>query len=911
MIFKKLFIIFIALLSDIAVFAKDIYITNPVAQLDFQSLPKPKDRRIPLDVKYFNDKNAAFACSDLDENKFKSVAQDFNPGFYTGVLWIQVQFPDTQVLNGKYYNLSFGLSRFNYAEVFRYDKSEKKWTLAGRTGVNLSKNLVTYATWIPSVLIDETDFENEENHILRIRMISYNGSSVSLRLIPSSIFDYEERAFIIWNSIFISLSIALFLLILFLGIFIKDKLYIAIGIITALLYGATMLLWTSSPTGFSGLLKNTSGVFVSEHLISLINLLTSTLMFVYIIRDGEGEKKYSFYLFSNLAYLAVSFIFLAVVGNPKTVYIAVNIAAFCCDLNLIFMWATNRKVGRQTSYTILDAWVFTLIIHIITRNIKFAETISGETWSIANFVFSIPENLIFFISTIPALAITARRYRDNIAKLHTNIMHTESENHAVTERLELRRAVDKILISSNNSIRNMISMLQKISELKNETVHEYDIILSALTRGINLLTMESILETGTPLENQSLNLEDEFKNCIEKNSVQAAKKNVTIKSVSEGIKNKSILINRDVFEFLINNTLGNSIKLCSESSRLEVHLKLEGNFLEFETDMITDSDSHRYTFDLLQKETKSNEIGFTLLKKLLECYGGTFSTKDLGDGYKFKSKIQIEWEPTGKNIVTVKKSREKEGIGARPMDELLSIDGKVPSILFAIEDDVSRLLIESSLSRHCYLYTVDSGSQAFKMLTTALALGNRLPDMIISDYSLPAVTGIELLRKCNSEDYLKDIPFVFILPSKEEKKINSLLSLGAVDCIITPFSTERLYKTIYTIYAMSHKIRRSVVNQVQKTLMGNQDFISPQQIHVTHKADKKSLVLTNTQSTVFSQSGLSSREKQIALLISEGLSDKEISERLNISLGTVTSHNKNIFKKMNIHSRIELVNKVR
>jgi len=70
-------------------------------------------------------------------------------------------------------------------------------------------------------------------------------------------------------------------------------------------------------------------------------------------------------------------------------------------------------------------------------------------------------------------------------------------------------------------------------------------------------------------------------------------------------------------------------------------------------------------------------------------------------------------------------------------------------------------------------------------------------------------------------------------------------------------------------------------------------------------------VLTNSQSAVFAQNALSSREQQIALLIAEGLTDKEIAEKLNISVGTVATHNKRIFKKLDVHSRIELVNKVR
>lgn len=56
---------------------------------------------------------------------------------------------------------------------------------------------------------------------------------------------------------------------------------------------------------------------------------------------------------------------------------------------------------------------------------------------------------------------------------------------------------------------------------------------------------------------------------------------------------------------------------------------------------------------------------------------------------------------------------------------------------------------------------------------------------------------------------------------------------------------------------------------------------------------------------------LSSREKQICELIISGKSDKDIAEELFISPGTVASHNKKIFKKLDVHSRVELMNKLR
>jgi DNA-binding CsgD family transcriptional regulator len=62
---------------------------------------------------------------------------------------------------------------------------------------------------------------------------------------------------------------------------------------------------------------------------------------------------------------------------------------------------------------------------------------------------------------------------------------------------------------------------------------------------------------------------------------------------------------------------------------------------------------------------------------------------------------------------------------------------------------------------------------------------------------------------------------------------------------------------------------------------------------------------------LLSRAGISSREKEIILLISKGLGNREIANRLFISLNTVKTHNRNIFQKLGVKSRFELLVKLR
>ena len=56
---------------------------------------------------------------------------------------------------------------------------------------------------------------------------------------------------------------------------------------------------------------------------------------------------------------------------------------------------------------------------------------------------------------------------------------------------------------------------------------------------------------------------------------------------------------------------------------------------------------------------------------------------------------------------------------------------------------------------------------------------------------------------------------------------------------------------------------------------------------------------------------LSQREKEIAILVAEGLTTIEISEKLNLSAFTVSTHRRNMLQKLGIHNSAQLINLVR
>lgn len=56
-----------------------------------------------------------------------------------------------------------------------------------------------------------------------------------------------------------------------------------------------------------------------------------------------------------------------------------------------------------------------------------------------------------------------------------------------------------------------------------------------------------------------------------------------------------------------------------------------------------------------------------------------------------------------------------------------------------------------------------------------------------------------------------------------------------------------------------------------------------------------------------SAAGLTSRERELVVLLRDGLTNQEIAERLVISTGTVRTHLENVFEKLGVHTRTAAV----
>ncbi len=85
-----------------------------------------------------------------------------------------------------------------------------------------------------------------------------------------------------------------------------------------------------------------------------------------------------------------------------------------------------------------------------------------------------------------------------------------------------------------------------------------------------------------------------------------------------------------------------------------------------------------------------------------------------------------------------------------------------------------------------------SGAQAFERIRT------QLPDLILLDFMMPEVNGVEVCRKLKSSPSTKKIPVIFLTASNDMEHLVQAFAAGAVDYVTKPFQAEELLARVRT-----------------------------------------------------------------------------------------------------------------
>ena len=88
----------------------------------------------------------------------------------------------------------------------------------------------------------------------------------------------------------------------------------------------------------------------------------------------------------------------------------------------------------------------------------------------------------------------------------------------------------------------------------------------------------------------------------------------------------------------------------------------------------------------------------------------------------------------------------------------------------------------------------DNGKAALKVLKKESI------DLILCDWNMPEMSGIDLLKAVKSDDALKNIPFVMVTAEAQKDNILEAVKAGVSSYIVKPFTAETVTEKLSTIF---------------------------------------------------------------------------------------------------------------
>jgi len=204
-------------------------------------------------------------------------------------------------------------------------------------------------------------------------------------------------------------------------------------------------------------------------------------------------------------------------------------------------------------------------------------------------------------------------------------------------------------------------------------------------------------------------------------------------------------------------------------------------------------------------------------------------------------------------------------------------------LLLADDERLFRQSLKILLERGTEIKVVAAAANGQEAVTLARETE---PDLAVLDIDMPLMDGIKAARLIRAvSPHTKTL---MLSVHREDEKIRAAMRAGAVG------------------YILKDTDREEFINIIRQTYAGNQPS-SPYLAHLALEQDESPMPIAN-RSTILNfveRFGLTGLEVKILRLMTEGLSNEEISEITAIAPETVKGHLKSIFRKLDVKNRTE------
>ena len=179
--------------------------------------------------------------------------------------------------------------------------------------------------------------------------------------------------------------------------------------------------------------------------------------------------------------------------------------------------------------------------------------------------------------------------------------------------------------------------------------------------------------------------------------------------------------------------------------------------------------------------------------------------------------------------------------------------------------------------------TAENGQEAIEILEK-----NHIVDLILMDIEIPKMNGIQATEVIKNK--YPQIKIMMITVFDNDENIFNAIKAGADGYLLKETKADKLYEAIHEILNGGATMSPSIAQKTMRLLRNP--------IAISSEKDKELVEL-------------SPREIEVLEQLSKGLKNQLIADNLFLSVSTVKKHIENIFNKLQVHNRIEAIQKAK
>ncbi len=199
------------------------------------------------------------------------------------------------------------------------------------------------------------------------------------------------------------------------------------------------------------------------------------------------------------------------------------------------------------------------------------------------------------------------------------------------------------------------------------------------------------------------------------------------------------------------------------------------------------------------------------------------------------------------------------------------------SLIIADDHPVVLQGLKALLGEHKVFNLIESCSNGMECIKS---IRKFVPDLALVDMNMPDQNGLQVLKAVTAERLPTRI--VFLAASPNDREILAAVAGGAFGIMHKESAPETLINCLQAVAAGHRWLPAEIVDgALERTRQARAQFAGV-------------------------DSSLTQREREVMLLVADGLSNKDVGRRLNVSEGTVKVHLHSIYQKVAVNNRTAL-----